>query len=201
MRKNPPDAESRVVKTLSETFADGSAIEAVTSTMSGAVDLLLFRDAARKTIACQVEHEGRIYRPLELEETIRRATRFPHDAKTYGSPGKLFRRISQVIEMHSGLIEYEASLIAAWVASSWIADFLPSAPTLFVSGSEMSRAIVLFRLLHCLCRRAVLLGDLDRRSFLSLAPLAPTLLVNQPSLPPKMRDLWANSNFRGVHIL
>jgi hypothetical protein len=64
----------------------------------------------------------------------------------------------------------------------------------------MGDAIAFFRLLQCLCRRAVLLADLNRNALLSLAHLAPTFLVNVPDLPPTIRDLWITSNHRGVYV-
>jgi hypothetical protein len=64
----------------------------------------------------------------------------------------------------------------------------------------MGHAITVFRILHCICRRPVLLGDLSRSAFLALAPLGATFLVNQPDLSPKLRALWGTSNYRGMHV-
>jgi hypothetical protein len=65
----------------------------------------------------------------------------------------------------------------------------------------MEQAVALFRLLHCLCRRPVVLGDLNRTAFLSLASRGATLLINQPGLSAAIRDLWGTSNYRGVYVL
>jgi hypothetical protein len=186
------------VKTFGETFGDGTATEAV-SRSPGQLALLL-RNATRTTIARRIEYAGRIYRAPELNETLRSAIRFPLSAKNYGSTRKLFHRIQELFNRQGSLTDAESSLMTAWVASSWFPDFLSSPPTLFVSGADMANAVGLFRLLHCLCRRAVVLGGINRNSFLSLGPLSATLLINGPSLSPGIRDLWKTSNYRGVHV-
>ena len=199
MAKLPFRADPRVVRTAGETFADGSALELVTSRCSGGLVLLLW-NANRKTIAPQVEHSGRIYQPLNLDQSTCRAIRFPRNAKGYGSTGKLLCRIRDLFERYVGLAQPESMLMTAWTASSWFADCLSSPPTLLISGPDNGDAITLFRLMHCLCRRPVVLGDLSRTAFFSLASLGTTLLINQSSLPAKVRDLWKTSNYRGVHV-
>ena len=195
-----PSTDAEIVTTLSETFAEGVAIEAVSSPSSSRLSLL-FRDARRKTIAPRVEYAGRIYQPLVLDETVQRATRFARDAKNYGSPRTLFHRIREVLEIYAGFTEHEASFITAWVVRSWFPDCISSPPPLLILGPDMGHAISVLRLLHGLCRRALLLSDVNRGSLLSLASLAPTLLVNGPDLSPRVRDLWIRSNYRGVHVV
>lgn len=199
MANLPLQANPRLVTTVGETFADGSALELVTSAYSGRL-ALLFRSAGEKTIAIQIEHSRCLYKPPDLDEAMARAIRLPHDAKNYGSTGKLFRRMRALFERYAGLPQPESALMTAWSASSWFPDCLSSPPMLLISGPDMGHAVRLFRLLHCLCRRPVLLGDLSRSAFLALAPLGATLLINQPDLSPKIRALWSTTNYRGVHV-
>jgi hypothetical protein len=191
--------DPRLVTTVGDTFADGSAIELVRSASSGRLALLL-RSAGKKKTAAQIEHSGCLYRPPNLDEAIVRAMRIPHDVKPYGSIGKLLHRVREIFEVYAGLPKPESALLVAWSASSWFADSLSSPPTLVISGPDTGSAIRLFRLLHCLCRRPVLLGDLGRSALLALAPLGTTLLINNPDLSPKVRALWNASNYRGFHI-
>jgi hypothetical protein len=199
MASLPLPANPRIVTTVGETFADGSAIELVRSASSGRLALLL-RSAGKKKIAPQIEHSRCLYKPPNLDEAMARAIRFPHDVKSYGSTEKLLRRIQVLFELHAGLPQPESALMTAWAASSWFPDCLSSPPTLLISGPEMGYGIRLFRLLHCLCRRPVLLGDLSRTAFVALAPLGTTLLINQPGLSPGVRTLWSTSNYGGVHV-
>ena len=199
MANVPPPAGPRLVTTVGESFADGSVLELVTSASSGRL-VLLFHKAGKKKIAPQIEHSSCIYQPPSLAEAMARAIRVPDDAKSYHSTRKLLCRIRELFERNAGLPQPEAALITAWAASSWFADCLSSPPTLLISGPGLDHAIRLFRLLHCLCRRPVLLGDFSRSTFLALAPLGVTFLVNQPGLSPKIRALWSTSNFRGVYV-
>ena len=200
MAKLPIQANPRIAKTFGETFADGSVIELVRSASSDRLALLI-RNAGRKTIATQVSHSGFIYQPPDVDETILRATRFPRDERSYGSNGKLFRRIRDLFERHAGLTQTDSALMTAWVASSWFSDFLSSPPILLISGPDIERAIGLFRLLHCVCRRAVVLGDINRSALVSLASFGATLLINGPSLSARIRGLWSTSNYRGVYVV
>jgi hypothetical protein len=199
MTKPPSRIDPRVVKTFGETFVDGSALELVTPASSGRL-ALLFRKGGKKTIASQIECSDLIYRPPDLDDAMWRAIRFPRDVKSYGLTGKLLRRIQQLFEQYVGLSKPDSAFITAWVASSWFPDCLSSPPTLLISGPDMAHAITLFRLLHCVCRRPLLLADISRSAFLSLASVGATLLINQPGLSPKIRDLWSTCNYRGVHV-
>jgi len=199
MAKLPFRSDPRVLRTVGEIFADGSALEVVTSASDDQL-VLLFRKADKKTIAPQIEHSGRTYQPPDLDQSMLRAIRFAHDAKSYGSTGKLLRRVRNLFERYAGLIQSDSALMTAWTASSWFADCLPSPPTLLISGADNGDAMTLFRLFHSLCRRPVVLGDLDRTAFFSLASLGATLLINQPNLPARIRDLLGSSNHRGVYV-
>lgn len=199
MANLPLRAKRRLVTTVGESFADGSVLELVTSASSGRL-VLLFHSAGKQEIASQIEHSGLTYQPPDMDEGMAQAIRFPHGAKSYGSTSKLLCRLRKLFERHAGLPQPESALITAWAAGSWFPDCLSSPPTLLISGPEMDDAIRLFRLLHCVCRRPVLLGDLSRSAFLALAPLGATLLINQPDLSPKIRALWSTSNYRGVYV-
>ena len=65
----------------------------------------------------------------------------------------------------------------------------------------MGHAIKLLRLLSCLCRRSLVLTDINKSGLLGVMPLQPTLLVNQPGQFPKIWQLCSTSNYHGVHVL
>ena len=162
---------------------------------------MLFWHKHRKTIVPQIEYRDRVYQAPDLDEGLRRAIRFPGDAADFGTTKKFFAEIRIVFERYIGLTRPDASLMAAWVCSTWFPDCVSSPPILMVSGPEISPAITFFRLLSCLCRRSIVLADINRASFLCLMPLQPTLLISQPSGSLKMLDLWETSNYRGVHVV
>lgn len=192
--------ESRIVRTSGEIFADGSVIEVVSSATDNQLDLL-FWHRHRKTIAPKIEYRDRVYQAPDLDESIRRAIRFPSDADDYGTAKKFFAQIRILFERFIGLTPPEGSLMTAWVCSTWLPDCVSSPPTLMISGPEICPAITFFRLLNCLCRRSLMLADINRTGFLSLMPLQPTLLINPPSGSLKILDLWGTSNHRGVYVV
>jgi hypothetical protein len=188
------------VTTSSEVFPDGSAIELVGSA-SGDDLALLHWDGERAYIAPQIPYGGRFYRPPEVHASIRRAIRLPSTVMDYGTAGALFRELTGLYEYYVGLRTIEASPIAFWTISSWFADSLPSPPDLAVSGSDLSRAITLFRLNCCVCRRGLILAEMTRSAFGSLPmELRPTLMIAQPDLPRRIWSLWSASNYRGAFI-
>lgn len=190
----------RIVRTSGEIFADGSMIELVSSATDNQLDLL-FWHKHRKIIAPQIEYRDRVYQAPDVDETLRRAIRLPKHAADYGTSKKFFAEIRILFEKYAGLTLAESSLMSAWVCSTWFADCVSSPPTLILSGSEIGAVITFFRLLSCLCRRSLILADVNRPAFLSLMPLQPTLLISQPSGSLKILNLLETSNYRGVHVV
>jgi hypothetical protein len=191
--------ESKIVGTSGEIFADGSAIELVSAT-GNQLNLLLWHEDRQK-IAPRIEYRGSVYEAPELDGSLRKAIRFPSDVKEFGTKKQLFAQMQILFERHIGLTSPESALLTAWVCSSWFPDCLPSPPTLMISGPETGPAITLFRLLSCVCRRSLMLADLNRTSLLSLMLLHPTLLVNQPSWSLKFSELCRASNHRGIYVV
>ena len=196
---NDSQAASRIITTSGEIFADGSAIELVAA--RGNKPALLLWNGQEAIVSLQVEHGGRVYQAVELQPSILRATRFPSGAIDYGSTRRLFTELAGPFEHYIGFSEPEAALMARWSVTSWFPDCLSSLPTLSLSGHSMEHAINLFRLLHWCCRRPLMMANVTRDGFLSLPmTLRPTLLVNQPSLPNRLRSLWGESNYRGIFV-
>jgi hypothetical protein len=194
------ESGDRTIATSGEMFTDGSLIELVTSADNGK-PALLFWNGKRVCIAQQIDHLRQVYRPLELEVSIRQAMRFPSAARPYASIKALFKEIANLFERYIGLSAPEAAMATAWTATTWFSDCLSSPPTLVVSGPDMGHAVVFFRLLRCLSRRGLLLAEFSRSSFRSL-PMAlhPTLLLNQPYLAPTMMSLLRASNYCDLFV-
>lgn len=192
--------ESKIVRTYGQIFADGAVIELVASGSDNRLDLL-FWNKHKKIIAPQVKYVGRIYQAPHVHETLVRAIRFPSDAVNYGTPQELFDETRSLFAQYVGLAPAQAALVTAWSCSTWFPDCVSSPPTLVLSSPEIGPVITLFRLLSCLCRRSLVLADINRAAFLSLALLQPTLLINQPCSVPKFWNLLGTSNHRGVYVV
>jgi hypothetical protein len=203
--RNKSEPGDRTVATSGEMFADGTLIELV-APADNRKPALLFWNGNRVRIAPQIDHLRQVYRPLELDVSIRQAMRFPSAARPYASTKALFNGIANLFERYIGLSAPEAVMATAWTATTWFSDCLSSPPTLVVSGPDMSHAITFFRLLRCLSRRGLLLAEFSRSSLLSLPMvLRPTLIVNQPYLSRTITSLLRVSklrvsNYRGLFV-
>jgi hypothetical protein len=167
----------RTITTSSEIFPDGSFIELVGSA-DGENLALLHWNGQCASIAPEIRHAGRVYKPVELDASIRRAIRLASGVADYIAPGALFRELADLFQQYIGVPETEAFLIAAWNVTSWFSDCLPSPPPLVVSGPDLSHAIKLFRLNRSLCRRGLILAGITR-SALGWLPmeLRPTMMI------------------------
>jgi hypothetical protein len=199
--KNNSGGKKRVLQTSGEIFLDGSAIELVASGLVDDQLKLLFWDGTKAIIAPEAEREQLIYKPPDLHASISQAIRLPRGETAFGKSGALFAEIRNLFENYIGLSEREAALLTLWVITSWFPDCVPNPPQLSISGPDTRLGIKLLLLLHCLCRHALLITDLNRHSFCSLVPLMrPTLLVSQPGLSPKLLSLWHATAFSGVFV-
>jgi len=71
-------------------------------------------------------------------------------------------------------------VICAFILSSWFPDCLQSVPYLWLVGPPGSGKTTLLKLLHALCRRAFLIGDLTPASLYQLTGLlSPTLIIDE----------------------
>ena len=195
-----PGPDTKVVRTSGEIFSDESVIELLSSATDRRLSLLLW-SKRQQTIARHVKHRGRIYEATDVDESLRVAIRFPTEAAPYGTAHQLFSGVRDVFARYLGLALPEASLLTAWTWSTWFPEFASSPPTLVISGPDANHALTLFRLLNCLCRRPLVIADINRGGLFAAMPLHPTLLVNNPAQFPKIWQLLASANHRGVYVL
>ena len=189
------------ISTAGEIFTDGIMIELVAGSMElNRSDLLLW-NGSRATVGPRVEHGGCIYEAPALPPSLYRATRFPSGCHDYSSARSLFITITDLFKHHLDFPEVESSLLACFSVSTWLADHLPVAPTLMISGPDQELGIDVLRLLSCLCRHPLMLAEVTPRDFRSLCTqLSLTLLLNQQELKPNMQRLFRASNHRGLHL-
>lgn len=62
-------------------------------------------------------------------------------------------------QRHLGLPESESGLIACFAISTWLADRLPNALTLTISGPDEQLGIQLLRLVRCVCHHPMMLAE------------------------------------------
>jgi hypothetical protein len=128
--------------------------------------------------------------------------RLPSNCADYGSSCGLFAVITNLFKHHLDLPEPESSLLACFSISTWLADRLPTAPSLAVSGPDQELGIEVLRLLSCVCRHPLMLTEVTPGGFRWVpVQLGLTLILEQRELKPNMQRLFQASSYRGLHLL
>lgn len=161
--ENEPEPESRIVRTSGELFDDGSAIELVAEGR-GHKPQLLFWHEKTTTVAPEVTRDGRVYRPVELGDSVWSATRLPAKASESCVPAELFAETTEMFQQQAGLPLPKARLLTAWNASTWVPHLFLSPPPLLISGPDMDQAVSLLSLLACVARKPLFLADVMRKA-------------------------------------
>lgn len=184
-----------------EKFADGAMSELVSSSSGRNKPDLLLWDGNTAVVGPRVQHDGRIYEAPELPPSLYRATRLPSHCSDYVSARDLHAALTDLFRQHFHLPEREANLSACFPIGSSLADCLPIAPSLVISGCDEGLGIDLLRLLHSVCRHPLILAGLSPGSFRSLPLQLPlTLLLNQQELTPKLERLLRALSYRGLYL-
>ena len=191
--KGRSNATKRIIS-AGEICADGAMIELVSgSSALNKPDLLLW-NGRKAFVGPRIEHGGRTFEATELAPSLYWAMRLPSKCTDYGSARGLFAGISDLFKHHLDLPERESSLLTCFSISTWLADRLPSAPILAISGPSQELGVDVLRLLSCVCRHPLMLVEVTPVGFRSLpTQVSLTLLLDQQELKPNMQRLFRAS--------
>jgi len=190
----------REVQTSGEVLADGTLIELIRGDTETQLKLLTWSGGKGK-VASFAQYKGRVYAPVFLEPTILRALQLPSQSAPYGTTRNLFDDVTKPVSHYTALSENFVSLLCHFGISTWFPDCTLVAPCLVLVGPAASEAARVLRLLHCVCRHALLLGDLNPAGLCSLPMyLCPTLLIAQPELSAPTLRLLQTSNIRNLYV-
>jgi hypothetical protein len=125
----------------------------------------------------------------------------PSKPEAFGSARELFDSILALLQKHVQLSKKECSILAYWSIATWFVDYLPFLSPLVITGTA-SAADLLLRTLVAVCRRPVLLADVNPAVLraLPLADLKPTLLIREPQLSKRTAALLDASNPPGYLV-
>jgi hypothetical protein len=189
-------------QTGGELLPDGNLLEEIRDPSNPRGMALLRWDGERAEVADRIVYAGRTYIPMTLNASTLEAIYFPSERKDHGSLAELFAKLVDVINSYFSLPDRELRLIAHFILTTWVADALPKAVRLLVSGPSSAEISQLFRLLRCLCRHAVRLGDVSRSGLCALPmELGLCLLMEGVTLNRSTRALIKASGSRGSFIL
>jgi hypothetical protein len=183
-------------QTFGEILPGGAVIELVQSRSGRGVELLR-SDAENYEIEPQFREGEIIYTAGYLHPSLLEATRLAHGPAEYGDGGKLFWKIVDLPRHYMGFSREQAALITRAIFGTWLPDCGASPITLCITGMDMNQVMKLFRLLHVLCRRPLMVAALSANLPFYLHP---TLLINVPRMSARAGDFWRASNFRGTFI-
>jgi hypothetical protein len=154
-----------------------------------------------------IEADEGTFIPPELPSGSFPVPTFANDVSPCGEPAEVLAEISSTISKYIALRPELASIIASFVLASWFADCLDAVPYLWVVGPPGSGKTKLLKLLSCLCRRGLLVGDLRGGSLYMLTnQWKPTLIIDELELgrsgsnPEVLRILRTGSD-KGVPAL
>jgi hypothetical protein len=186
----------RIVETYGAILANGVVIDLVTTASGDQLNLLRW-DGQNYEIGLQFQDGSSIYCPPSLHSSLLGATWFAREPAEYGEPRQLFWKLVDLFRRYLGFSRELAAFLTQIVFCSWFPDCGPCPITLCISGMNMAQVMKLFRLLHALCRRPIVVARLS----LSLPLiLSPTLLINDQALSARDGERWRTSNYRGVFI-
>ena len=185
-----------VRQTFGEILPGGVVLEPVEPSSGGRIELVRW-DGANYEIGPQFKEGEIIYTPGYLHPSLREATRLPRGPAEYGGPGKLFWKIFDLFRDHIGLAREHGVVMTRCVFSTWFPDLCASPITVCITGLNMCQVMKLFRLLHVLCRRPLMVAALNTSLPFYFAP---TLLINAPSVSTRTGSFWRASNYRGAVI-
>jgi hypothetical protein len=190
---NGRNIKCQVVPTSGEVLSDGSFLEIVRDSTTGAERVLHWSEE-RCAIAPEHVFAGRSYVPTTGAEALRH---LPLRPVPYGSTESLFSHVCEFIAKSLGATEGETALLAFVCFSSYFCDCLTQSPCLLLVGDSSVPAISLLRVLGCICRHPVLLAA----SSLHGLPheLKPTRLICQPD--PSLNKLLPALQFPGFGIV
>jgi hypothetical protein len=138
------------------------------------------------------------FEPEDLDPTILRAMRFPSRAESFGSTQQLMDEICGVIQRFTDLGNDDALLAAHSVLASWFTDATDCPVSLVICGPDCPQGQRLFRILSCLYRRALLVGEINVASLCALPmDFSPSLFIERYDHSPQIQRVIRATRMRG----
>ena len=157
-------------------------------------------DGCKARTAPTVSHRGCTYTPTSIVGGLVEAVRFPVTSSPFGSAAELTTSMLEFLSRYIRLAPEAAAILIAFALVSHFVDCFPIAPVIFLFGPSNETGLVL-RLLGCLCRRPILLSDVDVKALATLPnELGPSLLIHHHQLTRAVIRVLVASNDRHFRI-
>jgi hypothetical protein len=172
-------------------LGDGTLVEMIEDPNNAAKSLFAVYKNGSVHYAASVERGDRVLVPVPREQTIFKHVRLPRGIQPYESSVKLLTGIATLILACVDVCMGDATLIAAFVMSTWFIESLAIAPYLALVGLPRSGKTTLLQVLTQVCRRPLLTADITSAAFYEVyEKLNPTLLVDETLTAGNRRELF-----------
>jgi hypothetical protein len=188
------------IPTAGEIFSDGTVVELLRPTTSGALTLVRCQEGVME-LKPDLSHAGRKYEPMRMDRSIAKAIRFPTRVAAPEEAQQLFAAAQKLLSTRLRQLDSCVTAMVFAAFASWMSPVLPMAPILSIFAPAGSPKDSALELLALLCRRALRLAGL-KRSELFHVPMAlqPTLLLDEPDLKPAMQSILQAGAHRGSYL-
>jgi len=168
-------SDKPAVRTGGKVFCDGSILELI-RIPNGELSFLIWDGKSAKT-AGRFVRRGETFAPLQIDPTILCWLQLPSNTAQYGSTRKLFTEISGLIS-RTQVDDSVVKAVSFAVFATWLADYLPVAPFLWIVAPPTTAVGPLLQVIHLLCRRSLVVSDISAARFRFLpVDLRPTLVM------------------------
>ena len=172
-RPNAVDDASRPV-------SDSLLVETIRDREEPSRLLFLLWQGGEVKVTSHFRNNGKLCAPPELDFATQEDLRLPDGIQSCGTPAELVVELSSTMSKFVDVSEQDAFLVSLFILSSWFPDCMKTVPYLWLVGPLGSGKSTLLKFLHCVCRRALLLGDVRAASLYKFSNLLyPTLLLDE----------------------
>jgi hypothetical protein len=170
---------------------DGTLIEMIEDPSNPANSLFAVSKNETVQYAATVDRADRVLVPVPREHGNFKHVRFARGCQPCRSPAELLGGIGALILACVDVSIDDASLITAFVVSTWFVEKLAVAPYLALIGLPRSGKTTLLQVLNLVCRRPLLTADVTSAAFYEVyEKLGPTLLVDETLTAGSRRELF-----------
>ncbi len=157
-----------------------SLIETIRDPNDATKLLSLKWENGKASIVPHLVKDGKVCAPPGMDFANHRDLRLPDRIMPYGDLQELLAQINSTICKFVDLSNDDAFLVSLYVLSTWFPDVMKAAPYLWLVGPLGSGKSTLLKFLHCVSRRALLVGDVRPAALYKLpSVLCPTLLIDE----------------------
>jgi len=169
---------------------DGTLVEMIEDPNNSANSLFAIYSNRTVHYAATVDCGDRVLVPLPRGQGIFKHVRLARGAQPCATVA-LFGGIATLILACVDMSMSDASLIAAFVMSTWFIESLPVAPYLALVGLPRSGKTTLLEVLNQVCRQPLLTADITSAAFYEVyEKFSPTLLVDETLTARNRRELF-----------